>query len=90
MVSLFMKFELSKNGFSIHRHASNVGQVKMPGGFARLVMPSFTHMAEELTEELKLYKDDDLSSSEALKIHRITVGDGVLTLDPRLASEITM
>lgn len=90
VVSLFMKFEMSKNGFSIHRHASHVGQVKMPGGFARLVMPSFSHMAEELTEELKLYKDDSLNSAKALKIHRITIGDGVITLDPRLRDENAM
>ena len=87
VVSLFMKFEPAKNGFTIHRHASHVGQVKMPGGFARLVMPSFSHMAEELSEELKLYKDDSLSSDKALKIHGVKVELGRITLDPRLDSQ---
>jgi hypothetical protein len=90
VVSLFMKFEMSNNGFRIHRHASHIGQVKLPGGFARLVMPSFSHMAEELTEELKLYKDDSLNSAKPLKIHKITIGDGVITLDPRLSDENAM
>lgn len=90
VVSLFMKFDMSKNGFRIHRHASHVGQVKLPGGFARLVMPSFSHMAEELSEELKLYKDDSLNSAKALKIHKITIGDGLITLDPRLNDKNAM
>lgn len=87
VVSLFMKFVPTENGFSIYRHASHVGQVKLPGGFARLVMPGFSKMAEELTEELKLYRDDALTSNKALKIHDIQVEHGQITLDPRLASE---
>lgn len=87
VVSLFMKFEPSKNGFSIHRHASRVGQVEVPGGFARLVMPAFNQMAEELSEELKLYRDESLGASKALKIHDIQVDHGRITLDPRLASQ---
>ena len=87
VVSLFMRFESSENGFSIHRHASHVGQVKLPGGFARLVMPTFSNMAGELVEELKLYKDDSLSSNKALKIHDVRVESGRITLDPRLPSQ---
>jgi len=88
VVSLFMKFVPTENGFSIYRHASQVGQVKLPGGFARLVMPSFMHMADELTEELKLYRDDSLPSHKASKIHAIQVEDGIITLDPRLPGAI--
>ena len=87
VVSLFMKFEDSKNGFSINRHASHVGQVKLPGGFARLVMPSFSKMADELSDELKLYKDSSLTSNKALKIHAIHVENGRITLDPRLQNQ---
>lgn len=88
VVSLFMKFVPSANGFSIYRHASQVGQVELPGGFARLVMPSFMHMAEELSEEFKLYRDDSLPSHKASKIHAIQVEDGKITLDPRLPGAI--
>ena len=87
VVSLFMKFENSPNGFSINRHASHVGQVKMPGGFARLVMPSFSLMADELSEELKLYKDSSLTSNKALKVHAVHVENGRITLDPRLQNQ---
>jgi len=87
VTSLFMKFEKSKNGFSINRHASHVGQVELPGGFARLVMPSFNQMAAELSEELKLYKDNSLTSSKSLRIHDVRVEDGQITLDPRLPSQ---
>jgi len=87
VVSLFMRFETSENGFSIHRHASHAGQVKLPGGFARLVMPSFSKMATELAKELKLYKDDSLSSDKALKIHDVRIESGRITLDPRLPSQ---
>jgi len=86
VVSLYMQFESIKNGFLIHRYAAHVGQVKVPSGFARLVMPSFNHMAEALAEELKLYKDDSLSSDKALKIHSVRVEEGKITLDPRLPS----
>lgn len=90
VVSLFMKFEASKNGFTIDRHASQVGQVKVPGGFARLVVPAFSQMAEELSEELKLYKDDELTSDKALKIHDVVVEDGRITFDPRLKGQERM
>jgi len=86
VVSLYMQFETTKNGFSIHRHAAHVGQVKLPGGFARLVMPSFNLMAEALSKELMLYKDDSKTSDKALKIHAIRVEEGQITLDPRLPS----
>jgi len=86
VVSIYMQFESIKNGFSIHRNAAHVGQVKLPGGFARLVMPSFSNMADALSEELKLYKDDSLSSHKALKIHEVRVEEGKITLDPRLPS----
>lgn len=86
VVSLFMKFVPSENGFSIHRHASHVGQVQLPGGFARLVMPSFSRLAEEMVEELKLYRDDSLTSNKALKIQDVNVEHGRITLDPRSKS----
>jgi hypothetical protein len=85
-VSLYMRFEPIKNGFTIHRHAAHIGQVKLPGGFARLVMPAFSRMADELSDELKLYKDDSLTSDKALKIHRVLIEEGKITLDPRLPS----
>ncbi|MBK1829624.1 hypothetical protein JIN77_02715 [Verrucomicrobiaceae bacterium R5-34] len=83
MTSLFMKFERAKNGFSISRHASHIGQVRAPGGFARLIMPAFNSLAEELSEELKLYKND----AGQLKIFDIKVEEGKITLDPRRPEE---
>jgi len=83
MTSLFMKFERAKNGFSISRHASHIGQVKAPGGFARLIMPAFNNLADELSEELKLYKDD----KGELKIFDVIVEEGKITLDPRRPDE---
>ncbi|BDS05486.1 hypothetical protein NT6N_05260 [Oceaniferula spumae] len=83
MTSLFMRFDRAKNGFSISRHASHIGQVKAPGGFARLIMPAFSNLADELSEELKLYKDE----GGQLKIYDIKVEDGKITLDPRRPEE---
>lgn len=83
MTSLFMRFDRAKNGFSISRHASQIGQVKAPGGFARLIMPSFNSLATELAEELKLYKDE----AGQLKIYDIKVEEGKITLDPRRPEE---
>lgn len=87
VVTLFMKFVPAENGFTIHRHSSRVGQVKLPGGFARLVMPSFENMAKELTKELKLYKDESLTLDKQLKLHEIKVDNGRITLDPRLKNK---
>ncbi|NWK57167.1 hypothetical protein HW115_16210 [Verrucomicrobiaceae bacterium N1E253] len=87
VTSIFMRFEPIDNGFSIHRHASQVGQVKLPGGFARLVMPAFSAMAEELAEELKLYRDESKGAEKALQIHDVVVEHGRITLDPRLSNQ---
>lgn len=75
VTSLFMKFNRSKQGYSIERHSSHIGQVRAPGGFARLIMPAFEKLAEELTDELKFYQGG--------KIKDIKVGNGKITLDPR-------
>ena len=83
MVSLFMRFERAKNGFSISRHSSHIGQVRAPGGFARLVMPAFEKLAEELSEEMKLYKNSD----GQLQIYDIKLEEGKITLDPRRADQ---
>jgi len=79
MTSLFMRFDRAKNGFSISRHASHIGQVKAPGGFARLIMPAFSNLAEELAEEMELYKN----SSGQIQLYDIKVEEGKITLDPR-------
>lgn len=83
VTSLFMRFDRQKNGFSISRHASQIGQVKAPGGFARLVMPAFNRLADELADELALYK----TPSEKLIIHDVVVEEGKITLDPRRADQ---
>jgi len=83
VTSLFMQFEREKNGFSISRNASHVGQVKIPGGFARLIIPAFNKMAEELSEEIEIYKD----SSGTTKLYDIKVEDSKITLDPRRPEE---
>jgi len=77
VTSLFMKFTRSKQGFSIQRHSSQIGQVRAPGGFARLIMPAFENLATELGDELKPYFEQ--------KILDIKVEDGRITLDPRSA-----
>jgi hypothetical protein len=79
VASLFMKFTRSKQGFSIQRHSSQVGQVRAPGGFARLIMPAFSSLAKELEEELQPYYDK--------KILDIRVEEGKITLDPRKPDE---
>jgi hypothetical protein len=77
--SLFMKFNRSKQGFSISRHSSHIGQVRVPGGFARLIMPAFSNLATELADELQPYYDK--------KIRDVRVEDGKITLDPRKPEE---
>lgn len=75
VASLFMKFNRSKQGFSMERHSSQIGQVRAPGGFARLIMPAFSNLAKELEDELQPYYDR--------KILDIRVEEGKITLDPR-------
>ncbi|MGB0775278.1 MAG: hypothetical protein ACPGUY_05495, partial [Akkermansiaceae bacterium] len=77
VTSMFLKFERSKQGFSIQPYSSHIGQVRAPGGFARLISPAFDNLATELTEELKLYEE----------IYDISVKDGTITLDPRRPEE---
>lgn len=79
VTSLFMKFNRSKQGFSIQPHASQIGQVRAPRGFVRLVLPAFEALAEELADELKPYHDGE--------IHDIRVEEGKITLDPRMPKE---
>ena len=79
MTSLFMKFERTKNGYSINRYSSHIGQVRAPGGFARLIIPAFSKLADELSEEIKLYKSEE----GHLLIHDVKVEDGKITFDPR-------
>lgn len=79
ITSMFMHFNRSKNGYSIRRDKSHIGQVSAPGGFARLIMPAFENLAKELADELELYKDN--------KIRDIRVEEGKITLDPRKPEE---
>ncbi|MBT8043834.1 MAG: hypothetical protein KJO79_02690 [Verrucomicrobiae bacterium] len=79
VTSMFMQFNRSKQGFSIARNSAQIGQVRAPGGFARLVMPAFSNMAAELADELKPYHDK--------KIRDVRVEDGKITFDPRKPEE---
>lgn len=73
--SMFMQFDRSERGYSIRRDSAHIGQVRAPGGFARLIMPTFNHLAAELNEELKPYREGN--------IRDIRVEDGKITFDPR-------
>ena len=79
VTSLFMGFEQGKRGFSISRHSCHIGQVRLPGGFGRLLMPAFDNLAQEL--------EDDLTPYYNMRIHDVRVEDGKITLDPRLPDE---
>jgi len=83
VVSLIMSFKTVDNGFVIRRDSSTVGQVRVPGGFARLIMPSYQKMVEELEDELLLYKNE----KGKYQIHNVVVKDGMITLDPRRPQE---
>ena len=83
MTSLFVEIKAEKDGFSLNRNAAHIGQVKIPGGFARLIIPAFDKMAEELSEDIEIYKDKDGKT----KLYDIKVEDGKITLDPRLPSQ---
>ena len=75
VTSLFMSFERSKTGYSIARHSCHIGQVRLPGGFARLLMPAYQNMAAELEDELQPYYKH--------QIFDVRVEEGVITFDPR-------
>lgn len=79
VTSLFMGFESNDRGYSISRHACHIGQVRLPGGFTRLIMPAFFNLAEELEDDLKPYYHR--------RIFDIRVEDGKITLDPRRPDE---
>lgn len=79
VTSMFMQFNRSKQGYSIRRDTSHIGQVRAPGGFARLIMPAFENLAKELSEELKPY--------EKKQIRDIHVEEGKITFDPRKPEE---
>ena len=83
MTSLFMEIKAEKDGFNLNRDAAHIGQVKIPGGFARLIIPAFDKMADELSEDIEVYKDKDGKT----KLYDIKVEDGKITLDPRLPSQ---
>lgn len=73
--SMFLKFERTEKGLSIQPFSCQIGEVKAPGGFARLILPAFKKLAAELSEEIQPYHDR--------KIYNIEVEDGKITLDPR-------
>lgn len=76
VTSHIMKFNRNEQGLSsVAHHSSQIGQVSAPGGFARLIMPAFNNLAEELAEELKPFHDKE--------IRDIRVEDGKITLDPK-------
>lgn len=75
VTSLFMRFERTKRGYSIARHSCHIGQLRLPGGFARLVMPAYQNMIDELDHELQPYYEH--------QIFDVRVEDGMITLDPR-------
>lgn len=75
VTSLFMAFERTKKGYSIARHSCHIGQVRLPGGFARLLMPAYQNMAKELEDELQPYYKH--------QIFDVRVEEGVITLDPK-------
>lgn len=75
VTSLFMRFERTKRGYSIVRHSCHIGQLRLPGGFARLVMPAYQNMVDELEHELQPYHEH--------QIFDVRVEDGMITLDPR-------
>lgn len=79
VTSLFMKFERSDRGFRITRHACQIGQVRLSGGFVRLIMPAFENLAKELEDELKPYYHN--------RIFDVRVENGKITLDPRRPDE---
>lgn len=75
VTSLFMGFDRNEKGYSITRHSCHIGQLRLPGGFARLLMPAYQNLAKELEDELQPYYEH--------KIFDVRVEDGVITLDPR-------
>ncbi len=79
VTSMFLHFVRSKKGYSIRRDTSHIGQVRAPGGFARLIMGAFENLADELSEEMKPYKEN--------KIRDVHVEEGKITLDPRKPGE---
>lgn len=80
VTSLFMEFERNKDGYTVSRHACHVGQVRLPGGFVRLLMPAYENLRGELAAELKPYDER--------KIFDVRVEDGKITLDPRRFREM--
>lgn len=79
VVSLFMKIESRSDGYSISRYSWQVGQVRMPSGFGRLLLPAFDNMVDELDDELKVWRDG--------KIRDIRVEEGQITFDPQRRGE---
>ena len=75
VTSLLLNFTRLERGFGIQPYSAQIGQVKAPGGFARLIVDPFAQILEELSEELAPYTNK--------QIHDIHVEEGKITLDPR-------
>jgi len=75
VTTLFMGFERTRSGYSISRHSCHIGQLKLPSGFAYLLLPAYQNIAEELSSELQPYYDQ--------KIYDVRVQEGKITIDPR-------
>ena len=80
ITSLFMQFERDRDGYTVSRHSCHIGQVRLPGGFVRLLMPAYENLRNELADELKPYDER--------KIFDVRVEDGKITLDPRRFREM--
>ena len=78
VTSVLLKFSRFENGYKIQPYSAQIGQVKAPGGLARLIIAPFNDILEELSEELLPYTDHEI-----LDIH---VEEGKVTLDPRTNS----
>ncbi|MGJ8676875.1 MAG: hypothetical protein ACSHX0_05115 [Akkermansiaceae bacterium] len=76
--SVIMKFGNLDGGFSMQPYAARVGQVKAPGGFARLIIPSFEQILDELADDLAPFKNG--------KIRDVKVEEGKITFDPRVVA----
>lgn len=75
VTSLLLKFTRFERGYGIQPYSAQIGQVKAPGGLARIIVSPFEQILEELSEELLPYSDR--------QIRDIHIEDGQITLDPR-------
>lgn len=75
VTSMLLEFTRLDRGYGIRPYSAQIGQVKAPGGLARLVSDPFSSILEELSEDLLPY-----STREIQDIH---VEEGKITLDPQ-------